>query len=187
VRIAAVHAQLGAPVVAGAAVVDVTSTTPVIDVALPVEQSYLVAVGDPVSVTLPDRTTSDGTITAVGSVASTAATDDAASGSQPSSTPPKATIRVTVMLTKADGAARLDQAPVTVSITSARVTDVLAVPTTALVALAGGGYAVEVVGRGRGHPHRLVAVTTGIFDDQSGLVQVSGDGLAAGQTVVAPA
>ena len=39
----------------------------------------------------------------------------------------------------------LDQAPVSVSIVSAQGHDVLAVPISALVALAGGGYAVEVV------------------------------------------
>jgi hypothetical protein len=59
---------------------------------------------------------------------------------------------------------------------------VLAVPATALLALAGGGYAVEVVERSGNH--RLVGVTTGIFDDQSGLVEVDGTGLAAGQKVV---
>jgi hypothetical protein len=34
--------------------------------------------------------------------------------------------------------------------------------------------------------HHLVAVTTGLFDDADGLVQVSGPGSAAGQRVVVP-
>ena len=54
----------------------------------------------------------------------------------------------------------------------------------ALLALSGGGYAVEVVG-GDG-THHLVRVTPGLFDDGVGLVQVSGPGLAAGQRVVVP-
>ncbi len=58
-------------------------------------------------------------------------------------------------------------------------------PTTALLALAGGGDAVEVVDPNGSH--RLVGVTTGIFDSQSGLVEVSGSGLSAGQNVVAAA
>jgi hypothetical protein len=51
--------------------------------------------------------------------------------------------------------------------------------------LAGGGDAVEVVDPTGSH--RLVGVTTGIFDSQSGLVEVSGSGLSAGQKVVAAA
>jgi hypothetical protein len=56
----------------------------------------------------------------------------------------------------------------------------------ALVALAGGGYAVEVVhGTGAAATRQLVAVQTGLFS--STLVQVSGAGIAAGQRVEVPA
>jgi len=78
-----------------------------------------------------------------------------------------------------------DQAPVQVGIITASVPDALAVPVTALLARAGGGYSVEVVGAG-GINH-LVAVSLGLFDDAAGLVQVAGSGLAAGQAVVVPA
>jgi hypothetical protein len=71
---------------------------------------------------------------------------------------------------------------VTVSVVAARARGVLAVPVSALVALAGGGYAVEVV---HGRAGRLVAVRTGLFSRT--LVQVSGPGLAAGQRVEVPA
>jgi protein involved in polysaccharide export with SLBB domain len=151
----------------------------VVNVALPVDRAYRVKVGDPVSVTLPDATTAQGTITGVGTVA----TDTTQSNT--GSTATSATVNVTVSLTKASPAGSLDQAPVTVNITNASAHQVLAVPTTALLALGGGGYALEVV-----EPngvHHLVAVTTGIFDDQSGMVQVRGSGLAAGQQVVAAA
>jgi hypothetical protein len=43
---------------------------------------------------------------------------------------------------------------------------------------------VEVVGTG-GRNH-LVPVSLGLFDDADGLVQVTGEGLAAGQEVVVP-
>jgi hypothetical protein len=179
-RVTAVHPPVGGPVSAGAPVLDVTSTTPVVNVALPVDESYVVKVADPVSVKLPDGTTTDGTITAVGTVAT-----NTTSSSGSSSNSPSATINVTVAMALATDAALLDQAPVTVNITNGTATGVLAVPTTALLSLAGGGYAVEVVA-GDG-THHLVPVTTGIFDDQSGMVQVSGAGLAAGQKVVAAA
>ena len=60
----------------------------------------------------------------------------------------------------------------------------LVVPVTALLARSGGGYAVEVVGAGASN--HLVPVSLGLFDDADGLVQVTGSGLAAGQEVVVP-
>jgi multidrug efflux pump subunit AcrA (membrane-fusion protein) len=73
---------------------------------------------------------------------------------------------------------------VLVSITTATVKNVLVVPVDALIALSGGGYAVEVDSGGSRH---LVPVTLGMFDDAEGLVQVSGSGLREGQRVVVPA
>ena len=95
-----------------------------------------------------------------------------------------AKITVQVRLRHPRAAGHLDQAPVTVNITTSRVHDALAVPVAALRGPAG-----RVCGRG-GRPggrHRLVRVTPGLFDDAAGLVQVSGTGLAAGQRVVVPA
>jgi multidrug efflux pump subunit AcrA (membrane-fusion protein) len=158
----------------------VTSTTPLVNVALPVGESYLVKVGDPVSVRLPDGTTTSGAITAVGTVASNTTPSSGSSSSTPS-----ATINVTVTMPHPTGAASLDQAPVTVNITNGTAANVLAVLTTALLPLAGGGYAVEVVGADG--THHLTPVTTGIFDDQAWMVEISGAGLAAGQKVVAAA
>ena len=81
-------------------------------------------------------------------------------------------------------AGRLDQAPVGVQITTGRVRDALSVPVTALVARAGGGYAVETVaGDGR---HGLVPVKLGMFDPAGGRVQVESPRLSAGQRVVVP-
>jgi len=54
-----------------------------------------------------------------------------------------------------------------------------------LVALANGGYAVEVAGAA--DTRHLVPVTLGLFDDADGLVQIHGPGLSAGQHVVIPA
>lgn len=179
VEVTSVTPLVGDDVAGGQPVLAVTSTTPVVNVELPVDQSYLVAVGDPVTATLPDGTTADGTITAVGNVA-TSTTDSGSGNGEPS-----ATVNVTVALSHASAAGSLDDAPVTVNITNQSVSSALAVPTTALLALQEGGYAVEVVDADGAH--HLVAVTTGLFDDQSGYVQVSGSGLAVGDRVVVPA
>jgi len=45
---------VGAPVQGGTPVIDATATTPVVNIALNVNQTYLVKQGDPVTVTLPD-------------------------------------------------------------------------------------------------------------------------------------
>jgi len=131
-----------------------------------------------VTVTLPGNNTTPGVVTSVGKVAAFPPSGQVGGSSGP-------TIEVTVRLLHAAAAGTLDQAPVDVSITGASVRDVLAVPVNALLALAGGGYAVEEVEADGGH--RLVAVRPGLFDDAQGLVEVSGTGLAAGQHVVVPA
>ena len=92
---------------------------------------------------------------------------------------------MTVRLTHPAAAGNLDQAPVSVNVVSAQAHGVLAVPVSALVALAGGGYAVDVVhGSGALATRQLVPVQTGLFSDT--LVQVSGAQLAAGLEVEVP-
>jgi hypothetical protein len=70
---------------------------------------------------------------------------------------------------------------VDVTLVSAQATDVLSVPVAALVALAEGGYGVQVVD---GSSARYVAVKTGMF--ASGRVEISGDGITAGTVVGVP-
>jgi hypothetical protein len=184
-RITGVTPVLGSPPQPGTSVLTATSPVPVVSAQVPVGQEYLVKVGDRVTVTLPDGVTATpGVVTAIASVASSGGGGAAA---EPSSGPGSGsgvsqdTVQMTVRLTRPDAAGRLDQAPVGVNIISAQVRGVLAVPVSALVALAGGGYAVDVV---QGSTVRLVAVQTGLFSQT--LVQVSGAGLAAGMHVQVP-
>ena len=81
----------------------------------------------------------------------------------------------------ADDGPRLE-APVDVEIVTDRAEDVLAVPVAALVALAEGGYAVEV--DTGGGTVRLVSIETGFYAD--GLVEVTSSGLEPGDRVVVP-
>jgi multidrug efflux pump subunit AcrA (membrane-fusion protein) len=140
-------------------------------ISLDVSQQTEVKTGDAVTVTLPDGTVTPGVVSSVGAVATST------TGQNGTVT----TIPVQVKLTDPAAAGSLDQAPVTVYITTATARDVLAVPVTALLARPG-GYDVDVVGPG--NTRRWVRVTVGpVFDDRSGLVQVSG-ALAPGQRVV---
>ena len=182
-RVTAVTPALGSPAQPGASVLTATSPAPVVLAMVPVSQEYLVRAGDDVTVTLPDGvTTTPGIVTSVSPVASAGSGSSVSPGGQATAAGGgQATVPVTVRLVRTAAAGHLDQAPVTVSIVSARARDVLAVPVSALVALAGGGYAVEVVD---GPARHLVAVRTGLFSQT--LVQVSGPGLAAGQRVEVP-
>jgi len=182
-RVTAVTPALGSPAQPGASVLTATSPAPVVLAMVPVSQEYLVGAGDDVTVTLPDGvTTTPGIVTSVSPVASAGSGSSVSPGGQATAAGGgQATVPVTVRLVRTAAAGHLDQAPVTVSIVSARARDVLAVPVSALVALAGGGYAVEVVD---GPARHLVAVRTGLFSQT--LVQVSGPGLAAGQRVEVP-
>jgi hypothetical protein len=168
-RVSQVTGSLGGP--ANGPVLAATSDRHVVTVPLDVSQQSEVKAGDKVTVALPDGTTTPGTVSSVGKVATT-------SGSGGS---PTTTIPVQVKLTDPQAAGTLDQAPVTVNITTATARGTLVVPVTALVAQSTGGYVVEVAGPG--NARRWVPVTPGIFDDASGLVQVTG-ALTPGQRVV---
>jgi hypothetical protein len=149
---------------------------------------------------LPDGTsTVDGHIETVGSVAvcpggggigtgSGAATSGSSADQSPCSSTgsgggsnPSPTVTVTIALDHAAAAARLDQAPVNVNITTQRARNVLAVPVNALLALRGGGFGVEVVSGARSY---LVGVTTGLYSNT--LVQISGADITPGTRVEVP-
>jgi len=167
-RVGQVTARLGGP--ATGPVLAATSDLRVVTIPLDVSQQSEVKAGDAVSVTLPDGATTPGTVSAVGAVASTTSVQ----GQGPTVT--------TIPLPDPSAASTLDQAPVTVNITTATASDVLAVPVTALLAQSSAEYEVEVVGAE--NTRRWVSVAPGpVFDDLNGLVQVTG-ALTPGQRVV---
>ncbi len=176
VRVTSVTPSVSAPAMPGP-VLAITSTARQVTVALDASEQSSVKVGDTVAITLPDNQTTPGRITYVSSVATSPPSSGKGGGEEESA--PTVEVRATPTDPAATG--HLDQAPVNVEITTESAQNVLAVPVDALLALAGGGYAVELAD---GRLHRLVAVTVGLFDDAEGLVQVSGRGLHAGQRVV---
>ncbi len=176
-RVTTLQASLGAP--AAGPVLKASSTTPVVSVALDADLQAEVKSGDQVAITLPDGSITPGTVTSVGKVAATASNNSGGAGSS------AATVPVTIQPADAAATGSLDQAPVLVAITTTTIQNVLAVPVSALVARSDGGYAVEV--ENPDGTRHLVAVSPGLFDDATGLVQVTGAGLSAGQHVVVPA
>ncbi len=197
VRVTTVSVPLGGAAQTGQTVVDGTSTTREVQVAVDATHQSDVEVGNKVTITLPNNQTTPGVVSSVGTVANCppSSTPGSSNVSSPttgigtcssSSSGSVVTPTITVNVTPSDPAATgtWDQAPVQVTITTASVPDALVVPVTALLARSGGGYAVEVVRPGGSH--YLVTVSLGLFDDADGLVQVTNSRLVAGQDVVVP-
>jgi hypothetical protein len=181
VLVTIVTATVGANVAPGP-VLGVSSTVAQVTIQLSAAQQSSVKVGDPVTINLPNERSTEGVVSAVGAVAKAPSKGGEGGGGEGEEGGP--TIEVDVTPSDPGAIGHLDEAPVTVAITTASVSDALTVPVDALLALAGGGYALEVV---EGKAHRLEAVSLGLFDDAEGLVQVSGREVAAGQRVVVPA
>ncbi len=183
-RVSSLSTEVGARLSTGATVMETTSRRQVVTVALETTKRSLVEVGDAVTVELPDGGEVSGEITGIGSVATSSAeeeTGDAQGAQSGTADASDATIDVEIRLTEAS-AVELDLAPVDVEVRRDTRADVLAVPVAALLALAGGGYAIEVLD---GAATRLVAVEPGMFAD--GYVEIEGDGVTEGMEVVVPA
>jgi hypothetical protein len=189
IQILSTPASVGDLTSPGQPVLQASSTTPTITVPVPAAQTYLVHASDMVTVTLPSGTVTPGKVDSISAIASQTQSSTSGGGSSNSpSGPGQASVPAVVSLTDPAVAANLDQAPVTVNITDRTVTGVLAVPITALVALAGGGYGVWVdtgtSSTGSRAGRSLVAVTPGLF--ATTLVQVTAAGLQVGDKVEVP-
>jgi peptidoglycan hydrolase-like protein with peptidoglycan-binding domain len=164
-----------------------TSTQQVVQLAVKASAQELAHVGESAPVTLPNGDVVHGHITSVGTVASESSENEkekekekgGGGGGGSGGGGENATIAVT--LTLEHRVARLDKAPVSVQLVKSIRRDVLAVPATALVATAGGGYAVEAL---EGARHVALAVTPGMF--ANGYVAVEGPAIHAGLMVLEP-
>jgi peptidoglycan hydrolase-like protein with peptidoglycan-binding domain len=166
-RIGEARVAVGDQVAPGRPVTDVSSTVRRVTVNLDATRQRIARLGASVTVDLPTGRTARGRIVDVGAVATKQGDADP-------------TIEVAVALrgryARGNG---LDQAPVDVGFAVEQRSGVLAVPVKALLARQGGGYAVHVL---EGGASRYVPVEPGLYGDD--WVEVSGDALRAGMTVV---
>jgi peptidoglycan hydrolase-like protein with peptidoglycan-binding domain len=176
IRVGEQKAATGDRIAPNQPVLGYTGTTRTVTVDLDVADQQLAVKGGKVTVDLPDGTQTRGTVASIGTVVQ-APPSSSTGGSTGSDT-----ITVQVTLDDPGAAGNLDQAPVEVNFVSDEVHDVLTVPVAALLALAEGGYGVQLV---EGGTTRVVAVKVGVFADTR--VQVSGGGLHAGMKVGVPA
>lgn len=153
---------------------EVTTTAPIGDATF--------AAGATIDVEFPDGTIQPGTVINVGNVATN------------TSNVPGATPSVTITIHVDNIPASVDsfvEIPVTLRVVAQSEPKAFVVPVSALVALAEGGYALEVsdgasttATTGTGPPTHLIAVTPGLFTD--GFVSVTGTDVQAGLDVVVP-
>ncbi|WP_233512250.1 peptidoglycan-binding protein [Micromonospora deserti] len=171
IRVAERKAEIGAP--AGGPVLTYTGTTRQVSVDLELSKRGLAKTGAKVTVKLPDESTVAGAVASVGRVAETQ------TGSSGGST--TTTVEVIVSIADQKKLGSLDESPVKVTFVASQHKDVLTVPILALLALAEGGYGVQVV---EGSTTQIVAVETGMF--AGGRVEVSGDGITTDTVVGVP-
>jgi hypothetical protein len=177
-RVTTLGATVGGPAAgdAGGPLLSGTSPTVAVTLSVPVTQTHLVHLHDAVTVTLPGGDTVPGRVTSLSTVASAPSQADLGRGNEIPS------VSATVTLNRRVEGATLDQSPVEVDVITESAEKVLAVPITALVALAEGGYGVYLLDGGS---RRLIGVTPGLFSQT--LVEVKGTDLREGSTVEVPA
>jgi peptidoglycan hydrolase-like protein with peptidoglycan-binding domain len=174
VRIDSHAIAVGSTISVGTQPIAITSENRVVLAQIDVVVSRQLHVGQAVELTFSDGKTGTGSIAKI----ATPAADRQTAGSSPNSAATSTTIVI------AGNLPPFNDASVTVGIALQTVRGVLAVPITALVALAEGGYGVEILDSA--DRRRLVAAQTGLFDEMANLVEISGPDLAEGVRVVVP-
>jgi membrane fusion protein, multidrug efflux system len=176
VRIAGHMARVG-EALRGAPVLSYTGLDRLVTVDLRVTDRDLAGEGQTVTVTIPGVGVVEGEVATVSTILTAAGASGTGAGSS------AAEVRIEVTITIADQGVigSLDAAPVEVGFASEGREDVLVVPVAALLALAEGGYGVEIV---EGDTTRIVPVTTGMF--AAGRVEISGEDIAEGVMVGVP-
>lgn len=173
VRVDAQSAAVGDTAQPGTPLLTYTGTARVVTVSLKVDDQRLARKGAAVSIKLPDGKRTTGRITTSESVIEKSTSN----GQETSDT----RIDVTIRTDDAKAVAAYDRASVDVDFTASQRANVLTVPISALLALAEGGYGVQLVDGGA---TRIVGVRTGLF--AAGRVEVTGADIAEGAQVGVP-
>jgi len=170
VRVTNQLAYKGSGVGAGLPLLGISLSEKVVRFDLPANEQGMLAVGDAVTIEMPDQSLVPATVSFVAQTANAVANAPT-------------TFDVRIELDEPTVAEGLDEAPVDVIVVSDSVEDVMAIPVSALVALLEGGYAVEKeIGGG---DVQLVAVEVGFFGSNN-MIAVTSEQLQLGDRVVVP-
>jgi peptidoglycan hydrolase-like protein with peptidoglycan-binding domain len=176
-RVDTLRSQVGDVVAPGTAVLDITGADQVVDVEVDVDDLDRFPVDTLVSVLLPGGEEVTGAVSATTVVEATPQAAAGMSGDE-SSTDTESIVQVEIALDK-NAPDQLVGAPVGVVVAVDERTDVLLVPVNALLALAEGGYGLEVVADDG--TTSIVPVETGLFGQ--GKVEVTSPDIAEGTVV----
>jgi membrane fusion protein, multidrug efflux system len=175
-RVTGAEARLGEALAGGSVpVLRTSSTRRVVAVDLEADQGAIARRGQKVRVLLPGGAEVPGVVRELTAVAGSTGKGEGGGGEGGAE---EAGIEATVSLTGQHRIPALDGATVSVLFTQRVRKDVLSVPLTALIAIAGDRFAVFVR---KGGARRQVVVTPGLAAD--GYAEVRGQGLRAGMTV----
>jgi len=174
-RVDGLRVDVGDAVSPGTEVLDITGTEQVASLEVDIDDRHLVELDTEITVVLPDGTEGAGTVTSL-NVVEAEPSPGLAEGAAPAPTDPVAEVDVTLAEPAPE---EFLGAPVDVIVGVDKRPDVLSVPVNALLALAEGGYGLEVV-RDDGTTE-IVPVDTGLFAD--GRVEVSGPSITEGTVV----
>ncbi len=181
VRVDSHQATLGDALQPGTEVLDYTGTSRLITVELDPADQRLAKPAAAVLVTLPDGQAVNAKVTSTATVIQTTTAGNNGGDGGDGSTNVETKIKVGVAVDDQNAVTGLADASVSVAFTASTRENVLTVPVAALLALAEGGYGVQLV---ESDTTRIVAVQTGMF--ANGRVEVSGAGLTEGAAVGVP-
>jgi len=174
-RVGNLNIDIGDPVGPGTPILDLTGSEQVVSFEVDVADRGLVGVGTEVTIGLPGGDAVPGTVSEL-VVAATPPADPGADPGAATADDSVAQVEVTLDQQVPDD---LIGAPVDVIVAIDRRKDVLTVPVNALLAVAEGGFGLEVIDDDG--TTEVVPVRTGLFGD--GRVEVKGKGIAEGTVV----
>lgn len=174
VRVAEHVADVGTQVRPDSEVIKASPTAKVVTVSVSRAVADRLEAGTVVQLDLPGEAQSAGKVIDVGPEVAAPAPGMGGGG---------ATVTVTIGVDDAAAASAFDSGAVTVTIERSRVEQVTAVPVTALLALAEGGYAIQAVDDSPAG-YRLIGVEVGTYAEN--FVQITGEGVTGGLEVVVP-
>jgi hypothetical protein len=175
-RVAEISAAVGTQVRADSTVLLASPTAKVVTMTVNADTANKLEAGTAVQLELPGKLDTTGKVTNIGPETTPAPTQGGGGSAS--------TVTITISLDDPAVADAFDSGSVKVSVEQSRVKDATTVPVTALLALAEGGYAVQVADGSQPNGYRLVAVKIGTYSGDR--VQVTGAGVEPGVKVVVP-